>query len=135
MFSFPKIQQTRNVFSETRFLYLNERRKQTWQPLLTQTGSGIKKIALKRREEWLKPRNVTYFRYFMSICTREISFHPAQVFFVAGIYLLLLPDGIDTSGSSFFDIVFVFNIETKLKQGISQNTEKPFYCTHYNLNV
>ena len=39
------------------------------------------------------------------------------------------------NGSSFFDITF-FNIETRLKQRISQNTEERLlYCTHCHTNV
>ena len=44
----------------------------------------------------------------------------------------MIVDTIDTTGSSFFDIVFFFfNIETKPNQRIWQNTEeKLIYCTH-----
>ena len=38
MFCFPETQQTRNVFSEARFLFLDESKKQTWQPLIAQMG-------------------------------------------------------------------------------------------------
>ena len=56
--------------------------------------------------------------------------------FFAGSSLLLLLDTIDTSEYSFFDIIFVYNRETKLKQWISQNTEeKILYCTHCHTNM
>ena len=48
IFPFPETQQTRNVSSEAIFLYLDERKKQTWQALITQTGKGMKKIVLKQ---------------------------------------------------------------------------------------
>ena len=38
------------VFSEARFLYLDERIKQTWYSLITQTGRAMKKIVLKQGE-------------------------------------------------------------------------------------
>ena len=72
-----------------------------------------------------------YMKLFISICTRENSSHPAQVFLFAGTSLSFLLDTIDTSGSMFFDVVFFyifFNIETKLKQQISQNTN--FFIAH-----
>ena len=43
MFHFPGTLQTRNVFSKARFLYLDEKQKQTWQPLITQMGRAMKK--------------------------------------------------------------------------------------------
>ena len=55
MFCFPETQPTRNVFSEARFVYLDEKKKQILQPLITQTKGAIKNI-LKRGEAWLKPR-------------------------------------------------------------------------------
>ena len=38
LFCFPETYQTRNVFSEAGYLYLDEMKNQTWQPLVTQTG-------------------------------------------------------------------------------------------------
>ena len=52
----------------------------------------------------------------MPIYTREYSSHPRQVLFFTGQLLSTLLDTIDTLGSSFFDMVFAFNIETKLNQ-------------------
>ena len=43
MFWFPEILQTRNVFSKARILFLDEREKQTWQPLITQAKDAKKK--------------------------------------------------------------------------------------------
>ena len=36
-----------------------EKKKQTWQPLLTETGTAMKKIDLKLGEAWLKPGDST----------------------------------------------------------------------------
>ena len=52
--TFLKIGKLEMLFSEARFLCLDERKKQTWQPLITQTGRFVKKIVLKREEAWLK---------------------------------------------------------------------------------
>ena len=49
-FFYLKISKLEIVFQRHDFLYLDERKKQTWQPLITQTGRGIKKLVLKQGE-------------------------------------------------------------------------------------
>ena len=59
MFCFTETEKTRYAFSEIRFLYLDESKKQTWLPLVTQTGRFMKKNVLKRQEVWLRPGDST----------------------------------------------------------------------------
>lgn len=133
MFSFSyDTQQTRNVFSEARFLYMDERIKQTWQPLITRTGRATKKIVLKQREACLKPGNIIYSYLSPSAQEKTLLTQPRSFF--AGTSHSLLLDTIETSASSFFISLF-FNIETQLKQRISQNTEKLLYCRHCSSNL
>ena len=42
LYCFPETYKTRNVFSEARFLYLNKRKKETEQPLISQRGRDEK---------------------------------------------------------------------------------------------
>ena len=51
LFSFLKLSELEFFFSEVRFLYLGESKKQTWQPLIMQTGKEIKKKTGLKREE------------------------------------------------------------------------------------
>ena len=133
MFSFSyDTQQTRNVFSEARFLYMDERIKQTWQPLITRTGRATKKIVLKQREACLKPGNIIYSYLSPSAQEKTLLTQPRSFF--AGTSHSLLLDTVEKSGSSFFISLF-FNIETQLKQRISQNTEKLLYCRHCSSNL
>lgn len=133
MFSFScDTQQTRNVFSEARFLYMDERIKQTWQPLITRTGRATKKIVLKQREACLKPGNIIYSYLSPSAQEKTLLTQPRSFF--AGTSHSLLLDTIETSASSFFISLF-FNIETQLKQRILQNTEKLLYCRHCSSNL
>ena len=133
MFSFSyDTQQTRNVFSEARFLYMDERIKQTWQPLITRTGRATKKIVLKQREVCLKPGNIIYSYLSPSAQEKTLLTQPRSFF--AGTSHSLLLDTIETSASSFFISLF-FNIETQLKQRILQNTEKLLYCRHCSSNL
>lgn len=133
MFSFSyDTQQTRNVFSEARFLYMDERMKQTWQPLITRTGRATKKIVLKQREACLKPGNIIYSYLSPSAQEKTLLTQPRSFF--AGTSHSLLLDTIETSASSFFISLF-FNIETQLKQRILQNTEKLLYCRHCSSNL
>lgn len=133
MFSFSyDTQQTRNVFSEARFLYMDERIKQTWQPLITRTGRATKKIVLKQREACLKPGNIIYS--YLSPSAQEKTLLTQSRSFFAGTSHSLLLDTIETSASSFFISLF-FNIETQLKQRILQNTEKLLYCRHCSSNL
>lgn len=133
MFSFSyDTQQTRNVFSEARFLYMDERIKQTWQPLITRTGRATKKIVLKQREACLKPGNIIYSYLSPSAQEKTLLTQPRSFF--AGTSHSLLLDTIETSASSFFISLF-FNIETQLKQRMLQNTEKLLYCRHCSSNL
>lgn len=62
--------------------------------------------------------------------------YPKTCSFFAGTSLSLLLDTEETSGSSFFYIAFLFNMETKLKQQISRNMEqKSLYCTLCYTNI
>ena len=71
---------------------------------------------------------IIWFYDFISICTRENFSHAAQVFF-PGILTLIIARYYRHVGVQFFDITFFFNIDTKLKQRISQNTEQiHLYC-------
>ena len=46
-FAFLKLSKL-EMFSEPRILFLDERKKQTWQPLITQRGRAMKKIVPKQ---------------------------------------------------------------------------------------
>ena len=59
MFCFPETQQTRDVFSEAGFLYLDKRKKQTCQSLITQMGKTMEKTVLKKEEAGLKKTDFT----------------------------------------------------------------------------
>lgn len=59
MFCFPETWQTRDVFSEAGFLYLDKRKKQTCQSLITQTGKTMEKTVLKKEEAGLKKTDFT----------------------------------------------------------------------------
>ena len=133
MFSFCYYtQQTRNVFSEARFLSMDERIKQTQQPLIIRTGRATKKTVLKQGEACLKPGNITYSYLSPSAQEKTLLTQPRSFF--AGTSRSLLLDTVEKSGSSFFISLF-FNIETQLKQRISQNTEKLLYCRHCSSNL
>ena len=78
----------------------------------------------------------------MSICTRETPNKPSSFFCRTSLSLLL--DTTDMLRSSFFwyRVFFFFvvgffsNIEIKLKQQISQNTEEKLpFCTHCHTNA
>ena len=109
-FAFLKLSSKLEIFFQTQNFYIWIKEKNT------------KNCSETRRS--IDETSRFYMKLFMSICTRESSSHPAQVFLFAGTSLSFLLDTIDTSGSIFFDVVFFFffNIETRLKQQISQNT-------------
>ena len=72
-----------------------------------------------------------YIKLIIPICTNENFSHPTKLFNFVRTSLSLLLDTIDTLRFSFFDTDFFFNIEIKLKQRFSQNTqEKLLYCIH-----
>ena len=54
------------VFSEARFLYLDERIKQTWYSLITQTGRAMKKIVFEARRS-MNETGRFYMKLFMSM--------------------------------------------------------------------
>lgn len=107
-FAFLKLSSKLKIFFQTQNFYIWIKEKNT------------KNCSETRRS--IDETSRFYMKLFMSICTRESSSHPAQVFLFAGTSLSFLLDTIDTSGSIFFDVVFFFQHETKLKQQISQNT-------------
>ena len=47
------------IFPEPRFLCMDEKKKQAWQPLITQMGRAMKKIALNKKEACLKSEDFT----------------------------------------------------------------------------
>ena len=108
-------------------------KKQTCQLLMTQTGKAMKKIVLRQEASRIVGTGRFYIKLFMSICTREHSSNPTLVsLFFPGSSLSLLPDTVYISGSCFF----LFNMETKLQQRISQNTGVKFlYCAYCHTNV
>ena len=139
LFCFPGTQPTRNVFSEARFVYLDEKKKQILQPLITQTKGAMKNI-LKRGEAWLKPRilhkaihvhlhkrnsqqaQLLFLQNFTLIVARYYRHAEVQFFLISCFF--------------FFVVGFFSNIEIKLKQQISQNTEEKLpFCTHCHTNA
>ena len=93
-----------------------------------QTGKEIKKKLVWNEKKQIETGKF-YINLFMPICTRGNSSHrePRSCFFLFFVF----------AGTSLFSyILFFFDIETKLKQWISQNTEeKLLYCTHCHTNV
>ena len=130
MFCFPETWQTRIFFSEARFFYLDERKNQTWQPLMTQTGRAMKKSCSETRRSITETGRL-HIKLYMSICTIENFFHPAQVLFLLDLYSHCQSSLSIFNSRRGLDIVF-FNIETRLKQWISQYS---FYGRHCHANV
>ena len=130
---FPKTQQTRSVFSEGRYLYLDERKKQTWKPLTTQTGRAMENFSETRRR--IVETRRFHIKLFMSICTTENSSHPAEFFFCwifSHCYLIRY-----TRWGLVFYIIFIFYSTLKQDQSTDfHKTEKErLYCTHCQTNM
>ena len=108
--SFPFLKPSNlTFFLAAKFLYLKEKKKQTWQP------NNLNGEVSETRRSMVETEKF-HIKLFMSICTRENSSQSAQQGFFAG-----------TSHSLLLDK----DIETKLKQHDLQNTEeKLLYCTY-----
>ena len=74
LFSFPETWQTRIFFSEPRSLYLDKKKK-TWQLLITQLGKATKNCFETRRS---MVETGVHLKLFMPICTRGNSSYPPQ---------------------------------------------------------
>ena len=59
-FDFPKLRNIEMFFQKQHFYNIwMKGKKQTWQPLIAQTGRAMKKIVLKQGEAWTKPGDFT----------------------------------------------------------------------------
>ena len=107
--------------------------KQTWQPLITQTGRVMKKpFWNEEKHGW--NQEILHEVIYVHLHKRKLLSPSLGLFFCAGSSLSLL---LNALRSNFFNIVvFFFNAETKLKQQISQNTEQQLlYSTNCHANA
>ena len=93
-----------------------------------QTGKEIKKKTGLKREETDWNWEILHKSIYAYLHKRKLLSPRAKVLFFFVFFF---------AGTSLFSyILFFFDIETKLKQWISQNTEeKLLYCTHCHTNV